>query len=167
MAIGVADSWRLAMEPLSETRLYYKRVSERLGMPSIDSFYRLSLIPGLEHCFNGVGEINVGQYLHHYKSDDPSKMFCSCLSTGLRTEPGLRQLPDYQMMGPRREYIAVIHRRVHGMGRSIYAGRSVENTSESVCVTVNCMVVLVLMKVIVLSDAFTDSKENVRIDMRV
>lgn len=40
-------------------------------MPSLDSFYRLFLIPGLEHCFNGVGEINVGQYLHHYKSNVP------------------------------------------------------------------------------------------------
>lgn len=110
-------------------------------MPSIDSFYRLFLIPGLEHCFNGVSEINVGQYLHHYRSDDLSQMFCSRLSTGLKMEPRLRRLPDYQMMGPRRECIAVIHRKVHGMGRSIYAGRSVENTSESVCVTVNCSVV--------------------------
>lgn len=139
-------------------------------MPSIDSFYRLFLIPGLEHCFNGVGEINVGQYLHHYRSDDPSQMFCSRLSTGLRTEPGRRQLPawDYQMMEPRQECIAVIHRRVHGMGRSIYAGRSVENTSERVCVTVNCSVVLELaLMILVLSDAFADSKENIRIDMRV
>lgn len=40
-------------------------------MPSIDPFFRLFLIPGLEHCFNGVGAINIGQYLHHYKSDDP------------------------------------------------------------------------------------------------
>lgn len=69
------------------------------------------------------------------------------------------------MMGPRRECIAVIHRKVHGMGRSIYAGRSVENTSERVCVTVNCSVVLALM-ILVLSDAFADSKENIRIDMR-
>lgn len=66
-------------------------------MPSIDSFYRLFLIPGLEHCFNRVSEINVGQYLHHYRSDDLSQMFCSRLSTGLKMEPRLRRLPDYQM----------------------------------------------------------------------
>lgn len=95
-----------------------------------------------------------------------SQMFCSRLSTGLKMQPRLRRLPDYQMMGLRRECIAVIHRKVHGMGRSIYAGRSVENTSERVCVTVNCSVVLALM-ILVLSDAFADSKENIRIDMRV
>lgn len=27
--------------------------------------------PGLDHCYIGVGPINIGQYLHHYKSDDP------------------------------------------------------------------------------------------------
>lgn len=41
-----------------------------------------------------------------------------------------------------------------------------ENTSERVCVTVNCSVVLALM-ILVLSDAFAGSKENIRIDMRV
>lgn len=135
-------------------------------MPSLDSFYRLFLIPGLEHCFNGVGEINVGQYLHHYKSDDPKSNVLLALVDWVENGAAPETNPDYQMMGPRRECIAVIHRKVHGMGRSIYAGRSVENTSERVCVTVNCSVVLALM-ILVLSDAFADSKENIRIDMRV
>lgn len=61
----------LQLIPIGNAKRYYNLVSETLGVSSIDSFYRLFLVPGLEHCFNGTGAINIGQYLHHYKSDDP------------------------------------------------------------------------------------------------
>lgn len=42
-------------------------------MPLLDSFYRLFLIPGMDHCSGGVGAVNFGQAEGAYKSDDPSK----------------------------------------------------------------------------------------------
>lgn len=61
----------LKLIPMGNSKRLYNLVSTTLGMPSLDPFYRLFLVPGLEHCFNGVGAISIGQYLHHYKSDDP------------------------------------------------------------------------------------------------
>ena len=31
-------------------------------MPSLDPFYRLFLVPGLNHCALGVGAVNIGQH---------------------------------------------------------------------------------------------------------
>ena len=39
----------------------YNRVSETLGIPNLDSFYRLFLIPGMEHCLGGQGAWAFGQ----------------------------------------------------------------------------------------------------------
>ncbi|CAK5272440.1 unnamed protein product [Mycena citricolor] len=39
----------------------YDLVSATLSMPSLDSFYRLFLVPGLAHCTGGIGSPNFGQ----------------------------------------------------------------------------------------------------------
>ncbi|KAL5504958.1 hypothetical protein ACEPAH_7621 [Sanghuangporus vaninii] len=49
--------------PSGNAKLLYTLVSRTLGLrPStLDEFYRLFLVPGLEHCFGGKGAVNFGQ----------------------------------------------------------------------------------------------------------
>ncbi|KAJ6548064.1 tannase and feruloyl esterase [Mycena sp. CBHHK59/15] len=39
----------------------YNLISHTLGMPSLDAFYRLFLVPGMDHCTGGPGASNLGQ----------------------------------------------------------------------------------------------------------
>ncbi|KAF7350373.1 Carboxylic ester hydrolase [Mycena venus] len=39
----------------------YDLISRTLGMPSLDAFYRLFLVPGMSHCFGGPGASRFGQ----------------------------------------------------------------------------------------------------------
>ncbi|KAH0584774.1 putative feruloyl esterase B-2 [Termitomyces sp. J132] len=47
--------------PSGNSKRLYNLISRTLGMPSLDSFYRLFLIPGMDHCHNGPGAGIFGQ----------------------------------------------------------------------------------------------------------
>ncbi|KAG6828121.1 hypothetical protein H0H87_002828 [Tephrocybe sp. NHM501043] len=47
--------------PSGNSKRVYDLISKTLGMPSLDSFYRLFLIPGMNHCVDGPGASNFGQ----------------------------------------------------------------------------------------------------------
>ncbi|KAF8072292.1 tannase and feruloyl esterase [Lyophyllum atratum] len=55
---GRRDEWILS----GNSKRLYNLISETLGMPSLDSFYRLFLVPGMNHCFGGPGACVFGQY---------------------------------------------------------------------------------------------------------
>lgn len=42
-------------------------------MPVLDSFYRLFLIPGMDHCAGGAGPVDFGQLEPAHRSNDPSQ----------------------------------------------------------------------------------------------
>lgn len=48
--------------PASNSKRLYNLVSRTMEMPSLDPFYRLFLVPGLNHCVRGVGAVNIGQH---------------------------------------------------------------------------------------------------------
>lgn len=48
--------------PAANSKRLYNLVSRTLEMPSLDPFYRLFLVPGLNHCVRGVGAVNIGQH---------------------------------------------------------------------------------------------------------
>ncbi|GLB45545.1 putative tannase and feruloyl esterase [Lyophyllum shimeji] len=47
--------------PSGNSKRMYNLISETLSMPSLDSFYRLFLIPGMNHCSGGPGAAAFGQ----------------------------------------------------------------------------------------------------------
>ncbi|KAJ7135898.1 tannase and feruloyl esterase [Mycena epipterygia] len=47
--------------PSGNSKRVYDLVSRTLGMPSLDDFYRLFLVPGLGHCMGGPGAVQFGQ----------------------------------------------------------------------------------------------------------
>ncbi|KAJ7336234.1 tannase and feruloyl esterase [Mycena albidolilacea] len=49
--------------PSGNSKRVYDLISRTLDMPSLDVFYRLFLIPGMEHCAFGPGASRFGQYL--------------------------------------------------------------------------------------------------------
>lgn len=61
------------MIPSGNAKSLYNLVSRTLEMPVLDSFYRLFLIPGMDHCTGGVGPVNFGQFESAHKSNDPSQ----------------------------------------------------------------------------------------------
>ncbi|KAG6908599.1 hypothetical protein DXG01_004002 [Tephrocybe rancida] len=48
--------------PSGNSKRVYDLISKTLGMPSLDSFYRLFLVPGMIHCLGGPGASRFGQY---------------------------------------------------------------------------------------------------------
>ncbi|KAG6915854.1 hypothetical protein DXG01_009561 [Tephrocybe rancida] len=48
--------------PSGNSKRVYNLISKTLGMPSLDSFYRLFLVPGMTHCMGGPGASRFGQY---------------------------------------------------------------------------------------------------------
>lgn len=48
--------------PAGNSKRLYNLVSRTMEMPSLDPFYRLFLVPGLNHCVRGVGAVNIGQH---------------------------------------------------------------------------------------------------------
>ncbi|KLO15212.1 tannase and feruloyl esterase [Schizopora paradoxa] len=48
--------------PSGNSKALYDLVSRSLDLPSLDSFYRLFLVPGLDHCFWGKGATNFNQH---------------------------------------------------------------------------------------------------------
>lgn len=59
--------------PSGNSKSLYNLVSRTLELPVLDSFYRLFLIPGMDHCTGGIGPVDFGQFGEAYRSDDPSK----------------------------------------------------------------------------------------------
>ncbi|KAJ7717374.1 tannase and feruloyl esterase [Mycena maculata] len=47
--------------PSGISKRLYDLISRTLGMPSLDLFYRLFLVPGMDHCTSGVGAARFGQ----------------------------------------------------------------------------------------------------------
>ncbi|KAG6828122.1 hypothetical protein H0H87_002829 [Tephrocybe sp. NHM501043] len=47
--------------PFGNFKRFYNLISTTLGIPSLDPFYRLFLIPGMQHCVSGPGAGNFGQ----------------------------------------------------------------------------------------------------------
>ncbi|KLO15211.1 tannase and feruloyl esterase [Schizopora paradoxa] len=47
--------------PSGNAKALYNLISRTLNMPTLDSFYRLFLIPGMGHCAYGLGASNFGQ----------------------------------------------------------------------------------------------------------
>ncbi|KAG6877613.1 hypothetical protein C0993_005617 [Termitomyces sp. T159_Od127] len=47
--------------PSGNSKRFYNLVSRTLSTPSLDSFYRLFLVPGMFHCINGPGAAFFGQ----------------------------------------------------------------------------------------------------------
>ncbi|KAG6853873.1 hypothetical protein C0991_000480 [Blastosporella zonata] len=47
--------------PSGNSKRMYNMISKTLGMPSLDTFYRLFLVPGMNHCITGPGAGNFGQ----------------------------------------------------------------------------------------------------------
>ncbi|KAG6915591.1 hypothetical protein DXG01_010827 [Tephrocybe rancida] len=47
--------------PSGNSKRMYNLISETLAMPSLDTFYRLFLIPGMNHCAGGPGATAFGQ----------------------------------------------------------------------------------------------------------
>ncbi|KAJ7637197.1 tannase and feruloyl esterase [Roridomyces roridus] len=47
--------------PSGNSKRMYDLVSRTLGMPSLDEFYRLFLVPGMGHCAGGPGAADFGQ----------------------------------------------------------------------------------------------------------
>ena len=41
---------------------YYKNVQQAMGAPKVDSFVRLYMVPGMEHCLGGPGATAFGQF---------------------------------------------------------------------------------------------------------
>ena len=59
--------------PSGNAKSLYNLVSRTLGMSTLDPFYRLFLIPGMDHCEGGIGAVDIGQSSRAHKSNDPSK----------------------------------------------------------------------------------------------
>ncbi|KAF7290313.1 Carboxylic ester hydrolase [Mycena chlorophos] len=47
--------------PSGRSKQYYDHVSRTNSLPTLDDFYRLFLIPGMDHCENGPGAFKFGQ----------------------------------------------------------------------------------------------------------
>ncbi|KAF8057066.1 tannase and feruloyl esterase [Lyophyllum atratum] len=47
--------------PSGNSKRMYNLISKTLGLPSLDSFYRLFLVPGMNHCNSGPGSWAFGQ----------------------------------------------------------------------------------------------------------
>ncbi|KAF8189820.1 tannase and feruloyl esterase [Mycena galopus ATCC 62051] len=48
--------------PSGNSKRVYDLISRTLGMPSLDAFYRLFLVPGMGHCGGGPGAARFGQF---------------------------------------------------------------------------------------------------------
>ncbi len=63
-------SWNdAAITPLS-TVDYYESVVKKMGQKDVDSFFRLYMVPGMQHCFGGPGTDSFGE-AYDLKFDDP------------------------------------------------------------------------------------------------
>ncbi|KAJ7159984.1 tannase and feruloyl esterase [Mycena crocata] len=47
--------------PSGSSKRLYDLISRTMAMPSLDPFYRLFLVPGMDHCAGGLGASNFGQ----------------------------------------------------------------------------------------------------------
>ncbi|KAJ7509447.1 tannase and feruloyl esterase [Mycena galericulata] len=47
--------------PSGNSKRVYDLIARTLGMPSLDAFYRLFLVPGMDHCMGGPGAVAFGQ----------------------------------------------------------------------------------------------------------
>ena len=58
-----AESFVYQVIPSANAKSHYNKVARTLGLrsSSMDEFYRLFLIPGLEHCWGGPGAVRFGQ----------------------------------------------------------------------------------------------------------
>ncbi|KAJ7654853.1 tannase and feruloyl esterase [Mycena rosella] len=45
----------------THSKVVYDRITHTLGTPSLDGFYRLFLVPGMSHCYGGIGAPAFGQ----------------------------------------------------------------------------------------------------------
>ena len=53
--------WSDAAIPASNTIDYYRSVTAKLGQPATESFVRLYMVPGMQHCSGGDAPANFGQ----------------------------------------------------------------------------------------------------------
>jgi hypothetical protein len=53
--------WSDAAIPATNTVNYYNSVASKLGQSSVDSFVRLYMVPGMQHCAGGPGPSSFGQ----------------------------------------------------------------------------------------------------------
>jgi Tannase and feruloyl esterase len=61
--------WNDAALPPMNTVNYFQSVVAKLGQRQADSFMRLYMAPGLQHCFGGPGPDNFGQMVTRAQSD--------------------------------------------------------------------------------------------------
>lgn len=62
LLLTLNDTYTYQLIPAGNSKRLYNLVSRTLEMPSLDPFYRLFLVPGLNHCVRGVGAVNIGQH---------------------------------------------------------------------------------------------------------
>lgn len=62
LLLTLNDTYTYQLIPAGNSKRLYDLVSRTLEMPSLDPFYRLFLVPGLNHCVRGVGAVNIGQH---------------------------------------------------------------------------------------------------------
>ena len=61
--------WNDPAIPALNTIDYYQSVIDKMGQKNVDSFVRLYMVPGMQHCGGGPGATSFGQ--DGYKPDDP------------------------------------------------------------------------------------------------
>jgi hypothetical protein len=66
----VYHGWNDPAIPALSTVKYYESVVAKMGQPDVDSFARLYMVPGMQHCDNGPGADSFGQ-VGRLAFDDP------------------------------------------------------------------------------------------------
>jgi hypothetical protein len=62
--------WNDPAIPALSTVNYYESVVAQMGQRDVDSFLRLYMVPGMQHCYNGPGADSFGQF-GRLPNDDP------------------------------------------------------------------------------------------------
>jgi Tannase and feruloyl esterase len=66
--------WNDSALPPLNTINYYNRVVETVGQPRAESFVRLFMVPGMQHCGGGPGPNSFGQFVTSAQSDAQSDL---------------------------------------------------------------------------------------------
>ena len=111
--------------------MLYSLVARTLALHSddMDDFYRLFLVPGLEHCFGGLGAVRLGQWNNAVPRD------LNTSATNRRPDNILLALVDWVERGHAPE--TIVGQSEDGMSTRAhcrYPQRSVWNGAEYTCV---------------------------------
>jgi len=76
--------WNDPAIPALSTVNYYESVVAQMGQRDVDSFLRLYMVPGMQHCYNGPGADSFGQF-GRLPNDDPQHSADAALEQWVET----------------------------------------------------------------------------------